>query len=222
MEPILVWGKLLVEVQLVDGQIQFTLTGETRGDRGGKNFGVEFDGATVEKLAELKHLFPSNGLEEHDTGAAANSTSESPNATAGQAVGKRPRISALAGLVRHEKPPGGIERRVHSRYVLEELSKMLLLASGELMAGYVLEISQSGCRIYLDKPYDKKAGEDIEVSFYVHGVPLRLAGKVHAQIDRQIVGVRFTVISPRTRQRFGDLLNEIREDFEHTTTPSLT
>jgi len=53
---------------------------------------------------------------------------------------------------------------------------------------------------------------EIEVSLFVHGVPLRLAGKVHVQIDRQIVGVRFTEIGPRSRMHFNGLLREISDE----------
>jgi hypothetical protein len=221
-EQFLVWNSIRVEIRFEASQMQFKLAGVTRGGRGGKSFGVEFDSMSVERLAELKLLLPKRHLPHiivaaevalSETDAAALSEAgthpdaEQPNPPKGK--GRKP--TRFAGIVRVENPPGGRERRVHARYLMEAQAAMLLVKSGETVNGHVLEISQSGCRIFLDAPFEKEIGAHVEVNFSLHGIPVRMAGISQVRMNTRTIGIEFFGLSGRKQQQLLELIAEIRE-----------
>jgi hypothetical protein len=222
VEPFLVWSELQVEIRFEVAQLQFCLAGVTRGSRGGKSFGVEFDSMTAERLAELKLLLPARKLPEDgieaqldfvelDLAASAAATGESAEESPSQKQGRLARAGKRAGLVRVEKPPGGKERRMHSRYIVEAQAILLLVKSGESMPGYILEISQSGCRIHLDGTFEQGIGAHVEVSFSIHGIPVRMAGMSQVLMDKHTVGIRFFNLSGRKQKQLNELITEIKD-----------
>jgi c-di-GMP-binding flagellar brake protein YcgR len=223
LEPFLVWNEIRVEIRFEASQMQFRLAGVTRGSRGGKKFGIEFDSMTAEKLEALKLLLPTPRepdikidavvalTEPDEVEAVAVSDEEAAEESFNQTMGRPPRNGKLFGLVRMEKPPGGRERRVHSRYIVDAQAVLLVVKSGEVISGFVLEVSQSGCRVYLDEPFQYGIGIHLEVNFTVHGIPVRMAGVSQVQIDHRTVGIRFLDLSGRKQTQLNELITEIKE-----------
>ncbi len=226
LEPFLVWNELRVEIRFEAYQTQFRLAGVTRGNRGGKSFGIEFDSMTAERLEELKQLLPANACPESSIKAQVAfvepeqtapivSTEANTGDTQSQTKKRTSKVAKLTGLVRNEPPPGGKERRVHSRYIVEAQAVLLIVKSGEAMPGYILEMSESGCRVYLDGAFEKEVGTNVEVSFSVHGIPVRVAGVSQVVIDPHTVGIRFQELSGRKQKQLLELIAEIREEMDH-------
>ena len=193
-EPFLVWNSIRVEIRFEASRMQFRLAGVTRGSRGGKSFGVEFDNMTAERLAQLTVLLPldpavMNGI---DVQVAMHEPEQ---------VRSHPA----------QKPLGGKERRIHARYRVTEKVVMLLVQSGESLHGDLLEVSQSGCRIRLEKAYTGDLGAYVELCFRLRGIPVRVAAEIQVQIGANVVGVRFTGVSGRKQQQLLELLAEVKE-----------
>ncbi|MGA2351322.1 MAG: PilZ domain-containing protein [Terracidiphilus sp.] len=211
-EPILIWDSVRVEVRLEAFQLQFKLAGMTKGNRGGKSFGIEFESMSADEMAVLKLLLPAKRTTSTQT--AENTTGADPETAQAAQVEVDEKVSKgkkLAHMVRKERPPGGRERRVQPRYVVEAEAIIQLVKTGELITGYVLEMSQSGCRLYLDEPYEKGLGAHVELTFSVHGIPVRLAATTHVQMNNRTIGVKFFEGSERSRLRMNELITEIRE-----------
>jgi len=218
--PFLVWSEVRVEIRFEASQMQFKMTGVTKGDRGGNRFGVEFDGMTTERLAELKLLLPAYRSSQTKTEALVVLVDTEQDASpidlsaedveaSRKAMEQLLRTGRRSGMVRIEEPPGGKERRVHSRYVVEAQAVLLLIRSNETLAGYVLEVSQSGCRIYLSEPFDKGLGVPLEVNFQLHGIPVRMPGVCQVLVDKHTIGIRFSELSGRKQQQLNELISEI-------------
>ena len=221
-EPFLVWNSVRVEIRFEASQMQFKLAGVTRGNRGGKNFGIEFDSMSAESLAELRLLLPKRqlphkiaevevSLAEEEAAPLADAETITPGEPSNTAKIKGRKSGKFAGIVRVEKPPGGRERRIHARYLMEAQAVMLLVKSGESISGHVLEISQSGCRIYLDNPFDKELGTHVEVNFSLHGIPVRMAGVSQVRMNTRTIGIKFFELSGRKHEQLLELITEIRE-----------
>jgi len=220
--PFLVWNEVRVEIRFEAFQMQFRLAGVTKGDRGGKSFGVEFDSMTAERLAELKRLLPADrsaqtkigtkvGQVETEQEPLPNTLASEPDEASRMAMELLLKTGRRSGMVRIEEPPEGIDRRGHPRFVVETQGVLLLVKTNETLSGYVLEISQSGCRVYLTEPFDKGLGVPLEVSFHLHGVPVRVAGISQVLIDKHTVGICFTELSKRKQQKLIDLISDINE-----------
>jgi hypothetical protein len=214
-EPILIWDSVRVEVRLEAFQLQFKLAGITKGNRGGKSFGIEFEGMSAEKIAQLKLLLPPKRKPAVTPGAAgaeaapAALTEEEERILEEQQ--KALQAKKRAAMVRMDGPPRGIERRVAPRYIIEAEGVMQIVQSGEMMTAYVLEMSMTGCRLHLDVPYEKGLGVHVELSFHVHGMPVRLAARTQVQMNPQTIGVKFFEGSERSKARMTELIGEIRE-----------
>jgi hypothetical protein len=113
--------------------------------------------------------------------------------------------------VRHEPPPGGIERRRQSRYDLDAKAALTVLQTDKRMAGELLEISSTGCRIFTEEPNQHPARTPVEVQFVGLGLPLRLSAEIQINRTEHVAGLIFKDVRPWTQERLHTLLDDLAE-----------
>jgi len=112
-------------------------------------------------------------------------------------------------IVRRERPPDGIERRVHRRHVLNAAATLVVVEKGTILKCQVLEISLSGCRLFSDHPLHLEEDMLVEVEFLGRGYPFRLAARTRVKTEEHLVGLEFVNGSPRTLERMRELISEL-------------
>jgi len=79
------------------------------------------------------------------------------------------------------------------------------------MAGNIVDLSMSGCRIRTDEQFPVGIYRRVETEFTFDGLPFRLPGVVQALHNRFTVGIRFLDMSSRKREQLTQLMEEIEE-----------
>lgn len=192
-EPFLVWNPIRAEIRFEANQTQFRLCGMTRGSRGGKSFGVEFDSIAAERLAELKLLLPQRRMPKAEPEKAAQPA------------------EAVPEPVKDNKPPEGRDRRAHERIALQASADLLVIGTGELLSIHVLDISQSGCRVCLNQPHEIAMGTTVEIRMKLNGIPVRLGGVIQVRLNDLTFGIKYIELSGRKRDQMVELIEEIKE-----------
>jgi len=170
-DPFLVWNDVRVEIRFEALRLQFILEGVTKGSRGGKSFGVQFDRMSAESLSQLRTFLPTLPAAPNVLPAGIEPKREDQPVGAPEAVESSKKDQAAPGrpgpvpVVRLEPPPKGVERRVHPRYIVEARAVLFAITSRESWSGQILEVSRSGCRFYLDEPFGKELGMQVELTF---------------------------------------------------------
>ncbi|MGA2887829.1 MAG: PilZ domain-containing protein [Terracidiphilus sp.] len=159
----------------------------------GKNLGE----AGLLDAADVKQMYASR-----DTGAPDPEANSASPAT---------QTKIVARLVRHEKPPGGRERRVHHRHDMDVGAKLAIVNSDSILNSSVMELSFGGCRVYTDLPNNIQLETLVEVQFVECGLPLRLAAKVQVKNGAHVLGLMYLNMSSRMRERLNHLIREIGE-----------
>ena len=205
-DPYLVWNEIRVEVRLESSNVQFKLEGVTKGCRGGKSFGIQFDTMSAEQLRQLHSMFPAcaqqAASEDSLPEQVAATPSEDPNQT--------------LPLVRNEGAPGGRERRKHPSFILNTPGTLHEIATGDSTPGTLVEISRTGCRFHLDDPFVRQFGTPLELILDVKGITLRVAGVVRAQINKKTIGIMFDTMSFRRGDQLDELISEIKSHTKPT------
>jgi c-di-GMP-binding flagellar brake protein YcgR len=88
---------------------------------------------------------------------------------------------------------------------------MLLVNTGILMPGRVLDLSLGGCKIRTEEPFNVGIFVRVEAEFCVQGLAFRIAGVTQAIFDKNTLGVRFLDMSQRRREQLAELIAEIAE-----------
>jgi hypothetical protein len=207
-EPILLRPNLRVRAIFQFSGVEYTLVGVTMVNDHDESIIFEFDWVTRRQMVELSaHLKDAGLLQAAEL--AAQLTPEDPESPA---PGAKPRpTKAELRRVRREKPPGGIERRVHYRHEMEAMATLSVVDMGIAIRCLLLEISLSGCRLFMDSPTQIQEDTQVEVDFVGLGYPLRIAANVKVKTDHHVLGLRFHTMSARTSDRLARLLNELRE-----------
>jgi hypothetical protein len=125
--------------------------------------------------------------------------------------GPRKRTKAEQRVVLHSPPPEGIERRVQPRYEFETVATLVVLDNGSALTTTLLEISLSGCRLFSETPFNLPAESRVEVRFLGQGLPFRLAGEAKLKRDEHLLGVFFSAMSSRCKERLRELIHELAE-----------
>jgi hypothetical protein len=102
------------------------------------------------------------------------------------------------------------DRRGHSRHTVNSRAKVILVRIGSQVAGRILDLSLSGCRIWCDERFPVGIYTRIETEFCLDGLPFRLGGVVQAVHDRNTVGIRFLDMSSRKREQVEMLVEGLR------------
>lgn len=103
------------------------------------------------------------------------------------------------------------ERRAHARHLVDAQADLVLVKSGSVLHGTILDLSLGGCRIRCHEKFPLGIYTRVETEFHLEGMPFRLAGVIQAIHSAYIVGVRFLDISPRKCSQIRQLIQEIEE-----------
>lgn len=90
-------------------------------------------------------------------------------------------------------------------------AELYFLKDNAFLHGTVVDIRMEGCGFQTHEPYQGKHPAQVEVEFKMRGLPFRLAGRTEPTRDPLILGIRFLVLSARSRDQLMLLLQEIRE-----------
>jgi len=108
------------------------------------------------------------------------------------------------------------ERREFVRYSIEAKASIILVKSGSVLRGDILDLSLGGCRIHCHEKFPVGIFTRVETEFNGAGMPFRLAGviqSIHASSHGfSDVGIRFLDMSSRKREQMELLLREIEEN----------
>ncbi|WP_263355920.1 PilZ domain-containing protein [Acidicapsa ligni] len=101
------------------------------------------------------------------------------------------------------------DRRSHSRHAIETGVNLILVKTGTILPGQILDLSLSGCRLQLDTRFDLGIFIRIELEFFLNGLPLRLGGVSQTVLDQNTIGIRFLDFSTRRHEQLSELIAEL-------------
>lgn len=211
-DPFLLWKSVYVKVSFRFSDVVYALTGMTNASEADLSFRFEFDEVTRKSFLILgKDLGEAGLLDAADVAQIfAAKDAQARNAEA-DAASKAKKTKATMRLVRHEKPPGGRERRVHHRYDLDVNAKLAIINSDSNFECTVLELSLGGCRVYTADPNNIETDMPVEVQFVECGYPLRMPAKIQVKQGDHILGLKFLGMSSRIKERLHSLIGEVAE-----------
>lgn len=158
---------------------------------------LQFDHVTRQNMAMLRSL-----------GATPTEPLHRPVSSSS---GPRKRTKAEQRVVLHYPPPDGIERRIQPRYELETVATLVVLDKRSALKTTLLEISLSGCRLFSETPFNLPAESRVEIEFLGQGQPFRLAGEAKLKTDEHLLGIFFSAMSSRCKERLRELIKELSE-----------
>jgi hypothetical protein len=107
--------------------------------------------------------------------------------------------------------PSVRNRRLEARCCVDTSALIRLVKIRSRLAGQILDLSQSGCRIRTTERFPVGIYTRVEVEFRLQGLPLLLGGVVQAIHGRDEVGIRFLDVSARKGEDLKELIAEIHE-----------
>ena len=123
------------------------------------------------------------------------------------------RFPTLGQATSAARPPTTLrERRSARRQDIDSSAFLIMVSSGSRLAGRILDLSLSGCRIRTADRFPLGIYARIEAEFHAEGLPFRLGGVVQAIHDRCHVGIRFLDMSPRKREQLEQLIAELASE----------
>lgn len=120
--------------------------------------------------------------------------------------------SAMAATPSTQSVPGamGQNRRQYPRYRCEGDAEVFVPHGALLFQGKILDLSFSGC--FIEAPnLDLERGTPVEVSFSVHRMQFRVAGRIAIMHRRRGAGIAFQELSPRRARQISELIAELKE-----------
>jgi len=185
----------------------YLLSGATQRSNRDGSISFAFDFVTRQRVAALAGQLAEAGVLDP---ASVPAPAETDVAAPGPS-GKQAELLRELRRVRHEPPPGGIERRMQTRYDMGVQAALAVLQTGNVLDGELLEISLTGCRVFTDEPNRNAVRTPVEVQFVGCGFPLRLGGEIQINRAQHAAGLLFHDIRPRIRERLNLLLDELDE-----------
>ena len=82
--------------------------------------------------------------------------------------------------------------------------------------GRILDLSEEGCRIVLDKPARLVLNAVVELIFNVNHLPFRVRGHVRVIRSPNMFGFQFFQVSTRTVLQIEELIDELKEKAART------
>ena len=107
----------------------------------------------------------------------------------------------------------GLNRRTSQRLGVDTRANLLLVKTGIVMPGHILDLSLGGCQLRTESRFSVGIYVRVEAEFYLRGMPFRLAGVSQVIQDKHTVGIRFLDMSERKREQLQELIAEIEEDW---------
>ena len=106
--------------------------------------------------------------------------------------------------------PPGWERRRAPRQKTALMAALYRVGRATKQNGEILDLSLTGCRIGLEKPFKGEAAIPVEAGFYHLGLPFRVAGIVRAVHSSTEVGIEFVNLTPRNLEKLAGLMEELK------------
>jgi hypothetical protein len=101
-------------------------------------------------------------------------------------------------------------RRQHPRYSCEGDAEVFVPHGALLFRGKILDLSFSGC--FVETPtLDLERGTPVEVSFTVHQLQFRVAGRIAILHPKRGAGIAFQELGARRARQIADLIAELKE-----------
>lgn len=119
--------------------------------------------------------------------------------------------SGAAMLPSAPVPPAAKDRRSSSRHAVDTRANLLLVKTGIIMPGRILNLSLGGCQIRMEERFNVGIYVRVEAEFFLHGLPFRVGGVSQAIVDKFTIGIRFLDMSDRRRHQLAELIEEIAE-----------
>lgn len=207
--PILLCASVQVEIRFRLGEVVYSLTGAALPNLTSDDLVFEFDSVTRRKIATLRGYLMEVGLllnENHEW-----EPEEHTPARRAMPAPAKPTKAELRRVCRLP-PPGGIERRVHSRHELDTTATLVVVEKGVVFRCDLLEVSLGGCRVFSDNPVTIPDQALVEVDFIGRGYPIRVATVVRENRDGHVLGMQFQKMSARLRERLQELIEELRAE----------
>jgi c-di-GMP-binding flagellar brake protein YcgR len=114
-----------------------------------------------------------------------------------------------------EKPEESVARQVElrasARFAVDAIAELLLVERGLKLQCRVLDLSEGGCRLHTEEKLPDGIHALVEVTFSIHGVPLRFSGYTQWIRAGNRVGIRFGEVPQRRRGVLKEVLEEIEE-----------
>ena len=213
--PLLFTTPVGVEIGFNINRIAFRLAGTMQWIDAHQTAGIEFGSmvprrreALLEVLAEL--------AEEESKEAAEKATPPEPEQNEQSLPQTNSNVLSITAAAAESHPAGdarsGVrERRAQKRHAVDTSGTIYLIDVRAQVAGRILDISMSGCRIRTAERFPVGIYRRVETEFRVDGLPFRLAGVVQSLHDKFNVGIRFLDMSPRKQEQLAQLMQEIEE-----------
>jgi hypothetical protein len=204
-----------VEVQFQLHGITFRLVGVAAGSRGTTSFAVRFIDMPARRRADLAELITEMAALRSVKADKPSSTAQlvSTDADSTPQPGTLSVVNSASSTLQPPRTPAATpaDRRSHSRHQVDSTAKLLLVKTGITMSGRIMNLSQGGCRIRTEEPFNVGIYVRIETEFYLRGLPFRLAGVSQAIMDKNTIGIRFLDMSDRKRKQLTELISELPE-----------
>lgn len=103
------------------------------------------------------------------------------------------------------------DRRQHRRFQCGGEAEIRSLSSGLRRLGTIVNLSLKGCLVRLGNDPCFRKGEAVEMTFCVRQLPVRVQGFIRQRHLGPGVGVEFTLLAERGKQRLLELIAELDE-----------
>ena len=103
-------------------------------------------------------------------------------------------------------------RRSMPRFPVDEEASLLLLSHGTRVACRILDISQGGCRLFMQERYKAGTMVRVEIGFRVRGLAFRFSGVTQWTDHNHLVGIRFVGVAPRRIEELAEALSELESE----------
>jgi hypothetical protein len=100
------------------------------------------------------------------------------------------------------------ERHEMPRCAVDTTATLVLLARGTMIVGRMIELSLSGCRVFLPKILPQISRSAVECTFRIHGAGFRLGGVIDWVRD-SLMRIEFSSMSSRCRDDLMEVLCEV-------------
>jgi hypothetical protein len=108
-----------------------------------------------------------------------------------------------------DQSKGSADRRAHTRFTVDEAARLLFVEHGLEATCRVLDLSVEGCRLFTSQRIPRGARLDVEVTFIINGMPLRLQGLIQRTGSEHEAGIRFVNVSSRRKELLAEVISEM-------------
>jgi hypothetical protein len=105
----------------------------------------------------------------------------------------------------------GEDRRKHLRFRCGGEAEIRSLSSGVCARGAIANLSLGGCLVQLVENHSFRRTEEVEMTFCVRQLPVRVRASVRQVYPDHHVGVEFTMLSERGKRQLKELIEELAE-----------